>query len=225
MTFLDRFIRPAPAPIRPAVSSDVPITDPKAIASRHLAQSESRLAQARLGARCLLSNGREFPCIARHVTMTQAEIHTPEDLPMASGVVLYLDVLGLVHGQISRPVLGGYIVTLKVTRARRAFFASRLETAQEAASLPEERAAPRIVPARREIGVLMLNGREFLGEIADVSYSGIAIKIQPRPAIGVDVAIGQTRRNAVVVRHTEDGVALRFACPLNPDAVTDDLTL
>lgn len=230
MTFLDRLIRPAASAPKPvAAITPEPVAakpiDPKLAAARHIAQSESRLAQARLGARCLLANGTEFPCIARHVTMTQAEIHTTHEIPPGSGVVLYLDVLGLVHGRISRPVEAGYIITLQVARKRRAFFASRLETAQQAAALPDERIAPRIVPLNRDLSVLMLNGREFMGEIADISCSGVAIKIQPRPAIGVDINVGKNRRTATVVRHTEDGIAVRFVTPLNPEAVTEDITL
>ncbi len=226
MTLLDRLFRPNAGETRisipPAVAAAPP---PKVSIEQHLAQSESRLAQARLGARCLLSNGSEFACIARHVTMTQAEIHTPQEIAMGAGVVLYLDVLGLVHGRIARPVPGGYILSLNIARERRAIFASRLETAQEAANLPDQRIAPRIVPVSRDISVIMLNGRQFLGEIADVSRSGVAIKIQPRPAIGVDVAIGRNKRNAVVVRHTSDGIAVQFASPLEESDVTEDLIL
>ncbi|SFL45993.1 PilZ domain-containing protein [Methylobacterium pseudosasicola] len=60
------------------------------------------------------------------------------------------------------------------------------------------------------------------GALRDVSTGGAALDVEPRPGIGMPVVVGM--RRAVVVRHTENGVAVRFALQLRPEAVVADVT-
>ena len=190
-----------------------------------LAAAEKRLAQGRLGARCLLSDGQEFACIARNITMTQAELHLRRYIAPDTTLVLYLDVLGLVHARLGRTVPGGYMVSLNIARERRAEFASRLEKAELATDMPEERFAPLIVPNERSISVGMPNNHRIAGEIIDLSTSGVAIRMMPKPGIGVMVTVGQKSRLATVVRHTADGIAAQFNAPLRPEDFGPDIRL
>ena len=203
----------------------LPPLDEEAQDEKVLADAEKRLAQGRLGARCLLSDGQEFACIARNITMTQAEIHIRRYIPPDTTLVLYLDVLGLVHARLGRIVPGGYMVSLNIARERRAEFASRLEKAELATDVPEERVAPRIVPKERSITIGMPNDHKISGEIIDLSTSGVAIRMMPKPGIGVMVTVGQKSRLATVVRHTSDGIAAQFNAPLRPEDFGPDIRL
>jgi hypothetical protein len=199
---------PAPAPT---------LLDERARDLKILAEAETRLATGRLGARCLLSDGQEFPCIARNITMTQAEIHVAREISRDLTLVLWLDVLGLVHARVHQKVANGYIVRLSVAKERRKEFATRLGDADASTTAPEERVAPRIVPTERKLVVVMPTGHRLEGEIIDLSTSGVAVRIMPKPGIGVQITLGQSSMLATVVRHTQDGFAARFNAPI-PEA-------
>ncbi len=137
---------------------------------RLLAEAETRLATGRLGARCIvLATGEEFACIARNITMMQAEIRVYRSLAPDAAIVLHLDVLGLVQGRVLREVAGGYVVLLQVAQSRRAEFAARLGKAEMAASAPDERVAPRIVPNLRETAITMPGGTKIGGARSSTS--------------------------------------------------------
>lgn len=216
------FFKKAEPPTRPKPPEPL---DDEARDRKVLADAEMRLAQGRLGARCLLPDGQEFACIARHITMSQAEIHVSRTLPLNTIIVLYLDVLGLVQARVRSTVPGGYVVTLNVARERRPEFASRLEQAELATEAPEERVAPRITPNERKTFVELPSGHRIDGEIIDLSTSGIAIRMSPKPGIGVTITIGQRGRIGTVVRHTPDGMAAQFNAPLRAEEFGADIKL
>jgi hypothetical protein len=90
-------------------------------------------------------------------------------------------------------------------------------------NLPEDRRHDRIVP-RNPIAVMTLeDGQRTSCRIMDLSLSGAAVAAETRPPLKTTVRLGCVP--AQVVRYLEDGFALEFTHPQDPETLEESVTM
>ncbi|KQP32814.1 hypothetical protein ASF25_17495 [Methylobacterium sp. Leaf100] len=132
--------------------------------------------------------------------------------------------MGYFDGVVTRTRADGFVMAVAGTEALRSRLAARLEWHRcRAAGADDLRAHPRIIPSRTDVTVRTATGPRA-GFLRDVSRTGASIGMsEPRPAIDQIVTVG--KRHATVVRHSDDGIAVRFNLPIRPEDLTVDLVL
>jgi hypothetical protein len=176
-------------------------------------QSEKRRhrrIKTRLLGRYMLEDGREFPCIVVDISDSGIALVGPVLAPIGSPVVVYIDKLGRVQGQVAGPIpiRGGFAVSLLTTTRAAQKFAERLAGLDPHSllrSLPEHRLEPRI---GLENAKAMLEPAGVVCEILDLSLSSARIKIDRPLEVGSRVRLGPWP--GTVVRQTGDGAAIEF---------------
>lgn len=176
----------------------------------------SRVKVSLLG-RYMLTSRQEFPCQSQELSPGGASIVAPITGNIGERVVVYLEHLGRIEGQITRHIPHGFAMTIAATPRKRDKLAAQLTwlANRQVLGLPEDRRHERIVPRNPRTTMKVKNGPEVLVRLIDVSLSGAAIASELQPLLDTEVVIGQTQ--ARVVRHIEGGFAVEFAHLLRPD--------
>ena len=135
---------------------------------------------------------------------------TSETLPpIGSRVVLYIDDIGRVEGQIVRHHSFGFAVKSVATQNRRDKIAERLTYHANRHRLRDEDLR---VHERKDVDqegrCILPDGTEVGCRVIDLSLTGAAIAVDPKPAVGSEVGIGRMRGK--VVRHIAGGIAIRY---------------
>lgn len=175
--------------------------------------------------RFMLSNQHEYPCQVSDMSPGGAALVTPVAGQLGERVVVYVDQIGRVEGQISRVYDGGFAIAIVASERKREKLADQLTwlaNRDQFGSL-EDRRHERMIPARPESHIILPDGRVYECTVIDMSISGAAVAINVRPALGTQVTLGRMR--ARVVRHLEHGVALEFIDTLDTRALADHFGL
>lgn len=175
--------------------------------------------QTRLRGRYMLSDRREFPCTIIDVALGGVALTGSERGAIGETVIVYMDELGRVEGQIVRFLEGGFALELTITTRATEKFARRLSELQahdKLQSLPERRREPRI---KLDGEVAAFEGTEC--EVIDLSLTGAEVMINRRPRIGALVQLGRVRGK--VVRHSACGVAIEFLDVADNATLTEQL--
>jgi hypothetical protein len=176
--------------------------------------------------RAILANGLEFACSASNITIRSADIRAQASVEAGTSLVLYLDGLGLVRGQIAATTHQGFTVELSIIEAMSKRFAARLEWQTGNASRRAElHRAPRIIPLHKSVEVRLGEQIVLPGTILNISMSGAAISLgaHPLPFVRARVRVGS--RDATVVRLIERGVAVEFVEPFTASSFNDCVRL
>jgi hypothetical protein len=183
-----------------------------------------RVEIALLG-RYMLANRQEYPCQTINMSPGGILVTAPVRGNVGERVVLYLEHVGRVEGEIARHTEEGFAIALAATSRKREKLASQLTwlANRHALGLPEDRRHERITP-RNAITVAKIDGgRETTVRLIDVSMSGAAFSIDTPPSIGTPVVLGKTAGK--VVRHFQGGVAVEFLLTLSPDRFDENIIL
>lgn len=142
-------------------------------------------------------------------------------LPLNSRTVLYVDEIGRVEGFVARHHKYGFAVKLSTTQNRRDKIAEHLTLHANKHRLREEdfRRHERS-ETDQEARCFLPDGAEIPCRVVDLSLSGAAIAVSPKPAMGAEIVIGRMRGK--VVRVFESGVAIRFIDPAISQAMLKD---
>jgi len=193
-----------------------------------LAIAERRRHQrvkVRLSGRFMRSDRREFDCVT--IDMSPGGIALASDAAVEPGgrIVVYLDHLGRLEGNVARIFLGGFAIRMKLLPAKRNKLADQLTWLANRGLLgmPEDRRHERIEPRNPRTTLRLANGRGFDARLIDVSQSGAAVAVDARPAFGERVTIGSTP--AQVVRLFDHGLAVEFAREKPAEEFSADLIL
>jgi hypothetical protein len=165
--------------------------------------------------RYMLENREEYPCQTVNMSPGGIALLAPVKGRPGERVVIYLEHLGRLEGQIARTLDLGFAVALSATKRKQDKLADQLTwlANRHELGLPEDRRHDRIVP--RQTGAIMRlpDGREVGVRIIDISLSGAAVSTAVIPPLGTAVTIG--RQASKVVRHFDGGVAVEFMRNLN----------
>ncbi len=193
-------------------SLKVPLSDER---RRH-----QRVKVALLG-RYMLSSRREYPC--QTVDMSPGGLALIAPVPAQPGerVVVYLDHVGRVEGQMVRSIPNGFAMSVSATIRKRDKLAAQLTwlTNRNMLGLPEDRRHERVAPKNPRAVLVTEDGMQTEVRIVDVSLSGAAVTTSLDLPIGTPVMLGKTA--ARVVRHFENGMALEFARTQNQEQLSE----
>jgi hypothetical protein len=194
-------------------------------ASRAIDRRRHQRVNIALLGRYMLSSRQEYPCQTVDMSPGGLALVTPVKGLIGERIVIYLEHLGRVEGQIIRHTELGVALTIAATIRKRDKLASQLTwlANRQSLGLPEDRRHERIVPRQTAVLVKVGEVGEFTARLLDVSLSGAAFSAVERPAIGTVLTLGQTPGR--VVRHFEGGVAVEFLLPLSPDRFDESVIL
>ncbi|TXM91481.1 PilZ domain-containing protein [Methylobacterium sp. WL116] len=175
----------------------------------------------------LLETNSEATCVAIISTSARVEVRRRGGLPavrLGMNATCYLDAIGVVPGRISEVSSAGFTLLVEASAERKARIDDRLAWLRAHVNdTADQRNDPRIVPTRRAVSVTLSNGQTVGAEIVDLSMSGVALATSERPDPGSAVTVG--KRFATVVRHTADGIAVRFKLPYSPTTFNEQAVL
>lgn len=174
--------------------------------------------------RYMLPDRREFPCQVINMSPGGLAMLAPGMGNIGDRVIAYLDHLGRVEGAITRVIDNGFAMTVIATPRKRDKLAAQLTwlANRQILNLPEDRRHDRIVPRNSTTRLILTDGQEMTCRIIDMSLSGAALSSKTKPDVGTKLTVG--RIQARVVRHLEDGFAIEFAFPQQPETLEDNVT-
>ena len=159
--------------------------------------------------RYLLADGREYRCTVTDISLRGIALIAPEKGAVGQSIVVYIDRLGRVAGEIVRILADGLVVKLAMSTRAIERFAQRLcdlPANRPLQGVPERRREPRVELEGEEVHVVSLDGT--IGKIVNLSVTGAEVKVRARPAIGTLVQLGRMRGK--IARHTQCGVGVEF---------------
>ncbi len=177
-----------------------------------------RFALALLG-RFMRPDRHEYACRLLDISVGGASIASAVLPEIGEHIVVYLDELGGVEGEVTRHFDGGFSLSLRATRHRREKLAARITWLINRSELGglEAREHERNAPDQNQNTLKLGDDISLTVNIIDVSLSGANIATEIRPPIGTEVQLGKLR--AKVMRHHERGIGVRFLDIQEPDAL------
>jgi hypothetical protein len=175
--------------------------------------------------RYMLASRQEYPCQSVDMSPGGLSLVAPVRGLVGERIVVYLESIGRIEGQIVRQTEHGLALSMTATIRKRDKLASQLTWLcnRQTLGLPEDRRHERIPPRHAAVTVKLGNGREVAARLIDVSLSGAAVTTGLRPEIGAAVTLGRTPGR--VVRILEGGFAVEFLLPVAPDRFDENLVL
>jgi hypothetical protein len=173
--------------------------------------------------RFMLENRREYPCQTVDMSPGSCALIAPVLGAIGERVVVYIDHIGRVEGRVARLFDGGFALTFESGERKRDKLASKLTWLANRyhLNLAEDRRHERLTPTHSKATLNLPDGRQYEGSLVDLSLSGASLGTDYKPPIGSQVRVGKIR--AVVVRHTEDGVAVEFAVLQTAESLEEGL--
>jgi c-di-GMP-binding flagellar brake protein YcgR len=194
-------------------------------ASRALDRRRHRRVPLALLGRYMLASRHEYPCQSVDMSPGGLALVAPVQGLIGERIVVYLESIGRLEGQIVRHTEHGLALSITATVRKRDKLASQLTwlANRQSLGLPEDRRHERIAPRHTAVKVTVDQRHEFTGRLVDVSLSGAALTTELRPEIGSSVTVGRTP--ARVVRRFDGGIAVEFLLPLSPDRFDENIVL
>lgn len=159
--------------------------------------------------RYLDADGGEYKATLGDMSPGGVSIVANERPQEGSTIVAYVEDIGRIEGRVVRHHDSGFCIHLNAGQHRRERIVERLTFYANRHWLKaEDLRAHERVELDREARCVFADGSEQACRVVDLSLSGAAIAIAPRPGLGAEVVIGRMRGR--VVRHLPNGVAIQF---------------
>jgi c-di-GMP-binding flagellar brake protein YcgR len=194
----------------------------RSLMRRHDRRRYQRVKVNLLG-RFMLENRHEYPCQTSDISPGSAALTTPVVGRIGERVIVYVDHIGRIEGEIVRVYDGGFAMSINATLRKKDKLAAKLTwlANRHELNLPEDRRHDRITPSNPVTIILLPDGRQYSCRVLDMSFSGAALSTEARPPMGSPVSLGKLR--ATVVRHFEEGVAVEFAVLQTAASIEENL--
>ena len=175
--------------------------------------------------RYMLASRQEYPCQSVDMSPGGLSLVTPVRGLVGERIVIYLEHLGRIEGQVVRHTELGLALSITATIRKREKLAAQLTwlANRQSLGLAEDRRHERIVPRSSAVLVQGTASGEVTGRLIDVSLSGAAVSLAEWPPLGSVITLGKTAGR--VVRHFESGIAVEFLLPLSPDRFDEGVVL
>ena len=176
-----------------------------------------------LDGRLMLPTEEEFTCTVPAMTADAATFISMARPSRGTRVIAYLAHIGRVEGVVSALTSDGFTLTLNATERKKEKLNAQLEwiAKRQALGLPEGRRHDRLTPRKTHAELMLSDGHVVTCKFIDLSLSGAAIEIDPRPTMGSQVRLGNM--NGKIVRHFVEGVAIEFDHVQSRDALMEFL--
>jgi hypothetical protein len=180
------------------------------LASRPIERRRHARVKVALLGRYMLSNRTEFPCQSIDMSVGGLAITAPVKGSIGERVIVYLEHIGRIEGDIARHTADGFGMTVIATSRKREKMAAQLTwlANRAALGLPEDRRHDRVQPKAARIMLTLSDGTEVPVKMLDMSLSGAAFSADVKLLITDPVILGKTQ--AKVVRKFEGGYAVEF---------------
>ena len=180
------------------------------LASRPIERRRHARVKIALLGRYMLSNRTEFPCQSIDMSVGGLAITAPVKGKIGERVIVYLEHIGRIEGDIARHTADGFGMTVIATSRKREKMAAQLTwlANRGALGLPEDRRHDRVPPKATRIVLKLSDGTEVPVKMLDMSLSGAAFSADVKLLITDPVILGKTQ--AKVVRKFEGGYAVEF---------------
>ena len=191
-----------------------------AAGARREKRRHARTKLALLG-RYMISGRAEYPLQTIDVSAGGLAIFAPESGDIGQRVVLYVDELGRLEGEIVRHIDGGFAVEISATPARRDKLADQITWLANRALFEknEMRRHDRVVPNKTISKITFADGHQLMVNVLEVSLSGATIECEIAPQEGEIVVVGSTKGR--VLRVQGEFFAMEFV-RLLPAATFDE---
>ncbi|NDA46487.1 MAG: PilZ domain-containing protein [Alphaproteobacteria bacterium] len=189
------------APSRPAMAPQVkPETD----------RRRYQRVNIRLLGRFSMPNRLEYPCQTLNMSPGGIAINAPVRPEVGHKLILQLDMLGQVQGQVVRHMDMGFALELEQLFLNPEKLADQLTwlANRSPQSDQDARRHIRIEPRHRHVKIETAGLPPFAGILLNISRSGACLETDRKLSIGTDVKIG--RLAAHVVREVAIGFAVAF---------------
>ena len=174
--------------------------------------------------RYMLEDRREFPCRTIDFSSNGVSVAAPVRGKVGERVVVYLDYIGRIEGNVIRHTLFGFALALLLPGNKREKLADQITWLINRKSLEKaDRRHDRIVPNLRHCILKLEDGREHLVRLIDVSISGAGIATDLRIPIHTKVHLGTTCGQ--IIRHLDNGMGIEFDTHLPIEQFDEDLRL
>jgi len=165
------------------------------------------------------ANKQEYPCKSIDISVGGASLMSPVSVDDGETIIVYLDQLGGLPGEVARSFPGGFALAFEITKHRREKLAAHITWLinRHELSAVDRRLHERAMPRNPTSSLSLENGATLPCQIIDVSISGASIATHARPPLDAEVMLGKLRSR--VVRHHDHGIAVRFLDVQQPTAL------
>ncbi len=180
------------------------------LASRPIERRRHARVKVSLLGRYMLPNRMEYPCQSVDMSVGGLLLTAPVKGRIGERVIVYLEQLGRIEGDITRLTPDGFAMTVIATSRKREKMAAQLIwlANKNILNLPEDRRHERIQPRQSRIALKLPDGSEHPVKLLDMSLSGAAFSVDAQLMITDRVILGKTP--CKVVRKFEGGYAVEF---------------
>lgn len=178
-----------------------------------------------LGGRYMLESQQEFPCQTVNMSPGDMTLSGPVKAGPGEKVVVYLDEIGRLSGTAVRRTETGFVLVMNLPPNKRDKLADQITwfANRRLFNSAQDRRHDRVVPLLQRALLRLPDGRESIVKITDLSLSGVGFETELRLDIGVRIQLGA--RQAVIVRHHQDGVGAAFERPFQPGELDESTRL
>ncbi len=166
-----------------------------------------------LAGRFMLADGSEHNCCSMDISPGSAAISASHLPSRGSRIILYLDRLGRLEGEVQRVFEDGFAIAFSASDAKKRRLAEDLTwlANRDLADFVNKRVHARASATSGAATMVLEDGTLSGVTLIDVSLSGLGVRSDLLPPIGAVIRIGANRGR--VVRHFEGGFGLSFADP------------
>lgn len=165
-----------------------------------------------LDARFMTTADGEHPCRLQDISPGGARLSAAWKVEPKQPVVVMVDKLGRLEGEITRLVPEGFAMSITATARKREQLAEELTwlVNQDRLELQDDRVKPR-QPRRGVAHVNLSNGNILTASLVNVSATGILLEAKSPPPVDMKVRLGKL--TGVVARVEGGQFAIRFDAP------------
>ncbi|MDA7945877.1 MAG: PilZ domain-containing protein [Hyphomicrobiaceae bacterium] len=164
-------------------------------------------------------NRQEYPCQTINMSAGGIAVRAPDVGERGERIVMYVDTLGRIEGEIVRTSKDGFALKLHATRHRQEKIVSTLTwllNKDRFVSL-EARRHDRNEPKNQATKLRLPDGSELSCRVLDISLSGAAVAADVAVPTGALVMLGRTPGQ--VIRQNEGSVSIEFVEIQEPAAL------
>jgi hypothetical protein len=166
---------------------------------------------------------RIYGCHAVNPSIREIAIASPIAAKLCARVIAHIDHLGKLEGLVTRVLKRGFVMGVYTKKHERDKLATKIEWLQHHrnSEVRDQRADSRFVPKNPYARLILPDGYTENCLILDMSVSGAAVSADTIPSVGSVLAVGKVVSR--VVRHFDEGFAVRFIERQSRDSVETDL--
>ena len=186
------------------------LNDAIATATAILERRRHARIELRLPGRYLIENIGEFPCETIDVSPGGLRLKGPKLGPWGARVVAYIDGLGRVEGNIVRKSRGWFAISIRALPFKEDRLANKIDWLAQRSSEDgfDRRGAPRLEEDDQNVVLRTQDGREYAGELLDISVDGAAFLVDAPLRVDQTVRLGA--QVAKVIHLFAGGAAVKF---------------